>query len=122
MMPWMKTKLRKHQRYVHILLSNVTVLSLFVYQCKSHNIFDELPALAAPKRSEVHNELDSYFSTDPEHVVDILAWWTERKAMYPQLSQMVLDYLSIPGDFFFEPRVCWQLISLLNVAMSVDVE
>lgn len=121
-MPWMRTKSRKHQQYVHILLFNFTVFSLFVYQRKSHNIFDELPALAAPKWSELHNELNSYLTTDLEYVVDVLAWWTERKAMYPQLSQMALDYLSIPGEFFFEPRVCQQLISLLNVATSVDVE
>jgi len=50
------------------------------------NIFDNLPALSAPRIRELHDELDRYLSTDPEHVVDVLMWWTERKSMYPHLS------------------------------------
>lgn len=62
------------------------------------NIFDNLPALSAPTTQELHDELDRYLSTDPEHVIDVLMWWTERKLMYPHLSRMALDYLSIPGE------------------------
>lgn len=64
------------------------------------NIFDNLPALSAPRTRELRDELDRYLSTDPEHAVDVLMWWTERKAMYPHLSRMALDYLSIPGEFY----------------------
>src|SRR6266478_3678755 len=63
------------------------------------NIFDSLPALAAPKPSELLDELDRYLSTDPEHVQNPLAWWHERRKMYPTLSRMALDYLSIPGMY-----------------------
>jgi hypothetical protein len=65
---------------------------------RSSNIFDNLPALSAPRIRELRDELDRYLSTDPEHVVDVLVWWTERKSMYPHLSRMALDYLSIPGE------------------------
>ena len=41
-----------------------------------------------------------YLSTDPENVKDVLIWWHERKAMYPRLSRMALDYLTIPGTLF----------------------
>ncbi len=34
---------------------------------------------------------------DPENVEDALAWWNEQHAMYPHLSHMALNYLSIPG-------------------------
>ena len=61
------------------------------------NIFDHLPALAPPKRAELRSELDSYLSTDIEHVIDPLAWWHERGGTYPHLSRMALDYLTIPG-------------------------
>lgn len=51
----------------------------------------------APKAKELRDELARYLSTDPEQVTDVLVWWTERKATYPHLSRMALDYLSIPG-------------------------
>ena len=65
------------------------------------NIFDNLPALSAPRIRELHDELDRYLSNDPEHVVDVLMWWTEMKSMYPNLSRMALDYLSIPGKSIY---------------------
>src|SRR5271155_2295066 len=63
----------------------------------SKNIFDNLPALQAPKPAELHGEVDRYLSTDPEHVTDVLVWWYEHKHIYPCLHRMALDYLSIPG-------------------------
>jgi hypothetical protein len=66
----------------------------------SSNIFDNLPSLSAPRTRELRDKLDRYLSTDPEHVVDVLMWWTERKLMYLHLSHMTLDYLSIPGEFY----------------------
>lgn len=65
--------------------------------CESENIFDDLPALIAPAATELCGELDRYLSTDPEHVTDVLAWWYARRAIYPRLHQMALDYLTIPG-------------------------
>jgi hypothetical protein len=62
-------------------------------------MFDNLPALAAPRPADLRDELAHYLSIDPEQVKDILQWWTERKMTYPCLSQMALNYLSIPGNF-----------------------
>jgi hypothetical protein len=63
----------------------------------STNIFDDLPALAAPKPLDLPGEIERYLSSDPEFVPDVLAWWHERRDIYPMLSRMVKDYLSIPG-------------------------
>ncbi|TFK78514.1 hATC-domain-containing protein, partial [Polyporus arcularius HHB13444] len=43
------------------------------------------------------DELARYLSTDPEPTTDPLMWWAARRAMYPCLSRMALDYLSIPA-------------------------
>ena len=60
-------------------------------------MFDQLPALSAPKPSDLRDELERYLSSDPKHVVDVLSWWFERRHMYPHLSRMAMDYLTIPG-------------------------
>jgi hypothetical protein len=67
----------------------------------TENIFDDLPALSAPPKSELRDELDRYLSTDPEHVTDPFEWWYERRSVYPRLHRMALDYQTIPGKFFF---------------------
>jgi hypothetical protein len=63
------------------------------------NIFDNLPALAMPRATELLNELERYLATDPEHTDNVLQWWWERRSMFPRLSRMALDYLTIPGMF-----------------------
>jgi hypothetical protein len=65
----------------------------------SKNMFDDLPALAAPKAAELRDELDRFLGTDPEYVKDVLAWWFERRHIYPRLSRMAMDYLLIPGMY-----------------------
>jgi hypothetical protein len=60
------------------------------------NTFDSLPALSAPRRSDLQNELERYLATDPEEVADVLLWWFEQKHIYPRLYHMALDYLTIP--------------------------
>jgi hypothetical protein len=40
-------------------------------------MFDDLPALAAPRPSDLRDELERYLSTDPEHVANVLLWWFE---------------------------------------------
>ena len=60
-------------------------------------MFDDLPLLSTPHQHEC-TELERYLSIDTEHVKDALLWWFEHKHVYPQLSRMALDYLSIPGE------------------------
>jgi hypothetical protein len=63
-----------------------------------HNIFDNISALALPKDTSVADEVTLYLSTGPEPIKDVLAWWYEKCTVYPLLSRMALDYLSIPGE------------------------
>ena len=48
--------------------------------------------LAATKLSE----LDEYLNRPVENTVDPLKWWNDNHRVYPNLSSMALDYLSIP--------------------------
>ena len=43
------------------------------------------------------NGLDEYLSQAIEKVRDPITWWWDHQKVYPWLSAMVLDYLSIPG-------------------------
>ena len=43
------------------------------------------------------DELDEYLSQAIEKVRDSIAWWWNHQKVYPWLSAMALDYLSIPG-------------------------
>ena len=85
----------------------------------STNIFDDLPALSAPKTSELRDELDRYLSTDPEQVTNICKWWYEKRVMYPRLHRMALDYLTIPG---MQVKLNATQPLLTKLATSVDVE
>ncbi len=62
-------------------------------------MFDQLPALAPLKPSDLRSELDWYLSSDIEDVTDALSWWYERRTTFPRLTRMALDYLSIPCKF-----------------------
>ena len=69
------------------------------FQKQKANIFDNLPALAPPKPSDLGSELDQFLKSDVENVTDAIAWWYEKWLMFPLLSRMALDYLSIPGEY-----------------------
>jgi hypothetical protein len=81
-----------------------------------------MDALAAPKSTELRDELDRYLGSDPEYVVDAVLWWHDRRADYPHLSRMAMDYLVIPRKcsyFYFPSQVDFSHILL---ATSVGVE
>ena len=61
----------------------------------SANIFDNLECLSAPKAEDLRDELDKYLSSDPVHVIDAIKWWYDRCNIYPRLSRMAMDYLTI---------------------------
>ncbi len=61
------------------------------------NIFDTLLQSNTSLSNVAGNELDRYLATGTEQVDNALHWWTERRTLYPHLSRMALDYLSIPG-------------------------
>jgi hAT family C-terminal dimerisation region len=72
------------------------------------------------------DEIARYLSAPTEATLDPLLWWTERKDIYPRLSRMALDYLSIPGEFIFCPNIpsegSVQLPLLMSNVSSVKVD
>ena len=82
----------------------------------SGNIFDRLSALALPKPADLWFEVDRYLTSDVENMVDALSWWHEKHTTYPRLSQMALDYLSIPG----EPRFLYLYVTYNNGLIVSD--
>jgi len=50
----------------------------------------------------------------------MLEWWVKNQAVYPHLSWMVLDYLSIPGMCYICKSCTLDLTT--PTATSVDVE
>jgi hypothetical protein len=87
----------------------------FQRSSSAKNIFDDLPALSAPLKSDLRDELDRYLSTDPEHVTDAIAWWYEKRSVYPRLHRMPLDYLTIPGESIYYFII---IISINNYYLS----
>ena len=79
------------------------------------NIFEDLLSCSssapAPSNPALKSELDRYLSSDPETVKDPLLWWVEKKAVYPCLSRMARNYLSIPGKYYF---ILIKLIKFIN--------
>jgi hypothetical protein len=63
----------------------------------SSNIFDNLPALQAPKAVDLDDELDRYLKSDPEQTNNCIQWWIDKRSSFPYLSRMALDYLTIPA-------------------------
>ena len=63
----------------------------------SNNIFDTLPSLSAPAKAAFTDELMRYLTAPTEATCDPLLWWVEKQAVYPCLSRMARNYLSVPG-------------------------
>lgn len=87
---------------------------------KSKNMFDNIPALASLDSDSTTNEITWYLQTAPDRVDDALAWWYKCCHIFPRLSHMAWDYLSIPG----EPLDLFILSTLLTslVATSINVK
>src|SRR5271168_4055508 len=65
---------------------------------------DPRTSLWGPVRSEVRKgqdrTADSLLASPTEPTTDPLLWWIEKRAVYPCLARMALNYLSIPGKFY----------------------
>jgi hypothetical protein len=89
----------------------------------STNIFDDLPALRPSTKATHRDELEKYLSTERElNIQDGLMWWYERKDLYPRLSRMAMDYLSIPGKHSLFVVNGFPCLNINLTATSVDVE
>jgi hypothetical protein len=60
-------------------------------------MFDNMPTVSGPAKVALTDELTRYFAAPTEPAPNPLLWWAERRAVYPRLSRMALNYLSIPG-------------------------
>ena len=56
------------------------------------------------------DKLDEYLSQAIEKVRDPIAWWWDHQKVYPRLSAMALDYLSIPSKFLLCLMVLYMFI------------
>ena len=63
-------------------------------------MFDALATITCIHASELGDEVEHYLTMPLNTPSDALAWWIERCSIYPNLSCMVLDYLTIPGELF----------------------
>jgi hypothetical protein len=63
-------------------------------------MFDNMPFLSVLKKTAAVDELTRYLASPTEATSDPLLWWIEKRAVYPRLSRMALNYLSIPGQLY----------------------
>jgi hAT family C-terminal dimerisation region len=62
------------------------------------NRFSHLPSISIPKKTSVSDELEKYLAAPVEKAENPFAWWVKNRRLYPRLSRMALNYLSIPGE------------------------
>jgi len=61
-------------------------------------MFDSLELFTSMNMDETKkDELDQYLMDDALKVDDPIKWWLTKSSLFPSLSHMALDYLSIPG-------------------------
>ncbi len=65
---------------------------------QGHNVFDHIPTPSSKHARPGKDEIARYFATVTEETSNPLRWWLERRALFPCLSRMAIDYLSIPGE------------------------
>jgi len=70
----------------------------------SDNIFDALPALSAPMKAALADELTHYLSAPVEQTLNPLLWWIEKQAIYPHLSLawLMTTFAFLVSLFLFE--------------------
>ena len=61
------------------------------------NSFASFSNLSIKQPTGAISELDEYLRRPVENVPEPLKWWINNAHIYPTLSRMALDYLSIPG-------------------------
>jgi hypothetical protein len=64
------------------------------------------------------DELDNYLSQAVEKVRDPITWWWDHQKVFPRLSTIAFDYLSIPGRFSFS-TLSYVLTSHLATSTAV---
>jgi hypothetical protein len=63
------------------------------------NWLEDIPI---PEAIQDADELQEYLAQPPERTrVNPLRWWWDKHQTWPNLSRMALDYLCIPGMFYY---------------------
>ena len=62
----------------------------------SFSLFNNIDAFIPPEAADLHSEIDRYLVDDVEQADDPVKWWHDHRAVYPVLSRMALDFLTIP--------------------------
>ena len=83
--------------FLTLLVHDLTYQLLQECAPKSDNIFDNLPTLSVARKRALADEITRYLASPPEATANALLWWIEKEHLYPRLSCMARDYLSIPG-------------------------
>ncbi|TFY79033.1 hypothetical protein EWM64_g4980 [Hericium alpestre] len=77
------------------------------------NTFD-FGDISVGNEAERISELEEYLRSPVEKVKDPVQWWFSKRHVYPKLSRMALDYLSIPATSTAVERVFSQGRQLLH--------
>lgn len=96
----------------------------------SNNVFTEYLDSLALSAPHITDELEDYLTKHVESLdsrdehgrikrLSPLEWWVQHRDMYPCLSRMALDYLSVPCKSFL--LITYHFLNAM-IATSVDVE
>nr|GAT44897.1 predicted protein [Mycena chlorophos] len=85
---------------------------------KGKNRYHNLTAFKPPTAAALGDEIDRYLSSPIEDVADAIRWWIERKALYPRLSRMAIDYLLIPATSISVERLFSRGRLILNHTLT----
>ena len=82
-------------------------------------VFDNLLSLVSLKSTAIVDKITLYLMVPLENVKDTIKWWWEKHNVYPWLSRMALNYLTIPG---MQCLACMFNLLMKSTATSIDVE
>ncbi|KAG6903887.1 hypothetical protein DXG01_014162, partial [Tephrocybe rancida] len=85
------------------------------------NIFNTIPAYTPQPEVHIMDKLAAYLSTPTKQVDNVFQWWTLKKAIWPNLARMVLDYLSMPAQTT-HALMCLGAWSLLGMVHTEDIK
>ncbi|PIL31003.1 hypothetical protein GSI_05696 [Ganoderma sinense ZZ0214-1] len=61
------------------------------------NLFNILDDFDADPDEDIRDKLEHYLTAPTQKVTDVIQWWKDRQGIYPNLSRMAIDYLTIPA-------------------------
>ena len=85
---------------------------MYVIQNASKSLLDFADISVGTKSTLT--EIDDYLARAVENVKNPLKWWQDNRAIYPDLSWMAADYVSIPSRCHFIVLVGVMLTIILS--------